>query len=402
MPFDFVVNREDHSTNEVHPIMVPYSRRALSVAVLAAFSGFGAYAQSVVSAHSGVLHVSEGAVYANDQLVNQKYGTFPDLKEKSVLRTEAGRAEVLLTPGVFLRIGENSAIKMIDNRLSDTRVELLKGTAIVECDDPMKENAVTMIYGDYQIHVRKASVLEFASDPAQLKVFHGEAEVELNGTVSTVKSGKMLPFSQALAQERFDTKSSGDELTRWSQERSEAVAVANVSAAKSLRDSGNGLFGTGSFGNAGLPYGRWYYNPYYSMYTYLPMDGMFFNPYGYGFFSPYSVYQVYNNPGYFYGYGGGSGGGVVSTGTPTSSSNRPRPISTSVGSSRMGQDAGYGLGRGNAGVSNPAGYGNTSPLGVSNSMSHVASSPAGASMGSPAGAGASGSTGRAAAGGRGR
>src|SRR6516225_5702236 len=111
--------------------MVPYSRRAVSVAVLAAFSGFAAYAQSVISAHSGVLHLSEGAVFADNQPVNQKYGTFPDLKEKSVLRTEAGRAEVLLTPGVFLRVGENTEIKMIDNRLADTRVELVKGSAIV-------------------------------------------------------------------------------------------------------------------------------------------------------------------------------------------------------------------------------------------------------------------------------
>jgi hypothetical protein len=370
--------------------MVPYSRRALSVAVLAAFSGFGAYAQSVVSAHSGVLHVSEGAVFADDQPVNQKYGTFPDLKEKSVLRTEAGRAEILLTPGVFLRIGENSAVKMIDNRLSDTRVELLKGSAVVECDDPMKENAVTRIYGDYQIHVRKTSVLEFGSNPAELKVFHGEAEVDLNGTVSVVKAGKALPFTQALAQERFDAKTSGDDLTRWSQERSEAVAVANVSAAKSLRDSGNSLFGNGWFSGASMPYGSWYYNPYYSMYTYLPMNGMFFNPYGYGFFSPYSVYQIYSNPGYFYG----GGGGAITQGTPTSSSNRPRPISTNIGTPRIGQQAGYGLGR-NGGTATPVGFGNSG--GVSNGLSSVASSPAGGSMG-----GGGGSTGRAGGGARGR
>jgi hypothetical protein len=377
--------------------MVPYSRRALSVAVLAAFSGFAAYAQSVVSAHSGVLHVSEGAVFANDQPINQKYGTFPDLKEKSVLRTEAGRAEVLLTPGVFLRIGENSSIKMIDNRLSDTRVELLKGTAMVECDDPMKENAVTMIYGDFQVHVRKAAVMEFASNPAELKVFHGEAEVELNGTVSVVKAGKALPFTQALAQEHFEVKTAGDELTRWSQERSEAVAVANVSAAKSLRDSNTGQFGfsgfgpggMGGIGGASLPYGSWYYNPYYSMYTYMPMNGMFFNPYGYGFFSPYSVYQIYNNPGYFYG---GGGGGAITSGTPTSSSNRPRPISTNIGTPRIGQQAGYGLGR-NGGTATPVGYGNSG--GVSNGLSSVAA-PA-SSMG---GSGSSGSSGRAGSGAR--
>ena len=338
--------------------MVPYSRRLLSVAILAAFSGFGVFAQSVISTHSGVLHVSEGAVLIDDQSVNQKYGTFPDLKEKSVLRTEAGRAEVLLTPGVFLRVGENSAIKMIDNRLSDTRVELVKGSAVVECDDPMKENAVTLVYQDYQIHVRKTAVMEFVTNPmAELKVIHGEADVELNGTVSVVHAGKLLPFTQALAQEKFDPKAESDELTRWSEERSQAVSVANVSAAKTLRDSGGSMFGTGlgmgAYGNGMMPYGSWYYNPYYSMYTYLPMNGMFFNPYGYGFFSPYSVYQVYGNPGMFYGGGGGSS----YTGTPTSSVNRPKAISTNIGTMRVGSPSGFNSSRNGNTAGTPVGTG---------------------------------------------
>jgi len=368
--------------------MVPYSRRALSIAALLAISGFGASAQSVLSTHSGVIHTSEGAVFADDQAVNQQYGTFPSLKEKSVLRTEGGRAEVLLTPGVFLRIGENSAIKMIDTRLSDTRVELLKGSAVVECDDPMKENAVTLVYQDYQVHVRKTAVMEFVSNPtAELKVFHGEAEVDLNGNISVVRAGKMLPFTQALAQEKFDPKLESDELTRWSQERSEAVAVANVSAAKSLRDSGGSMMGglgNGLYGNGMMPYGSWYYNPYYSMYTYLPMNGMFFNPYGYGFFSPYSVYQIYSNPGYF--YGGGSGGAITS-GTPTSSGNRPRSVSTGLLNARTGQQTQYGLGRGTSGV--------MTPVGTSSGLSSIAS-PAGASgMGSAGGGSSAGRSGGA-------
>jgi hypothetical protein len=326
--------------------MVPFSHRFLAIATLAALSGFGASAQSVISTHSGVLHVSEGAVYINDQPVNQKYGTFPDLKEKSVLRTEQGRAEILLTPGVFLRVGDNSAVKMVDNRLSDTRVELVKGSAVVECDDPMKENAVTMIYQDYQVHVRKAAVMEFVANPSELRVFHGDAEVEFKGNITDVKAGKMMPFTEALAQERFDAKNDGDELTRWSQERSEAVSVANVSAAKTVRDMG-GPYSLGMFSNGMSPYGSWYYNPYYSMYTYLPMDGMFINPYGYGFFSPYSVYQVYS-PGYFNGGGGGTG----SAGTPTSSGNRPRPFNGTVFSAaRVNTGSNSGLGRSATGTS---------------------------------------------------
>jgi hypothetical protein len=310
--------------NEVHPLMVPVTRCLLSLAALSALTGLAAYGQSVISAHSGVLHVSDGAVFLADQPVNQKFGTFPDIKEKMVLRTEAGRAEVLLTPGVFLRIGENSSIKMIDNRLVDTRVEFLGGSAVVEADDPMKENAVTVVYKDFQVHVQKSSVIEFQGNPEQLKVYHGEAQVELNGAVTTVKAGGMMPFTAALAKEHFDARKDGDELTRWSERRSGDLAVANVSAAKTLRDSG------ASWNQSG-----WYYNPFYSMYTYIPFNGMFMSPYGYGFFSPYSVYQAYY-PGYWggygygyggYGYGNGGGGG----GTPTAFASRPRTGFTGSG-----------------------------------------------------------------------
>jgi hypothetical protein len=368
--------------------MVPYSRRVAVLATFAALSGFGAFAQSVISTHSGVLHVSEGAVFADDQPVNQKYGTFPDLKQNSVLRTEQGRAEILLTPGVFLRVGENSAVKMIDNRLADTRVEVLKGSAVVECEDPMKVNAVTMILGDYQVHVSKSSVMELVANPAELKVFHGEAQVDLNGQLSVVHAGKMLPFNQAMAQEKFDVKNDGDELTRWSQERSEAVAVANVSAAKSLMDSGGsgmlgtGLMNTGLYSNGMMPYGSWYYNPFYSMYTYMPLNGMFYNPYGYGIFSPYTVYQVYNNPGYFTTPGS-------ATGTSTSSGNRPHVALTSVSSFRT-NGVGNGL---NSGRSVNSSSPSATYMPVSSSLG------AGAS-GSSAGFGASSVGGRS--GGRGK
>lgn len=79
-------------------------RLALGVSALAGVVTYVASAQSVISAKSGVVHYVEGRAFLNDQLVETKFGEFPDLKENQVLRTEEGRAEVLLTPGVFLRV----------------------------------------------------------------------------------------------------------------------------------------------------------------------------------------------------------------------------------------------------------------------------------------------------------
>jgi hypothetical protein len=326
------------------------TRRLIAVSAVAALSGFTAYAQSVISAHSGVLHHSEGAVFLGDQPVDQKYGTFPDIKEKQVMRTEAGRAEVLLTPGVFLRIGENTSFKMISNRLIDTRVDLLGGEAVVESDDPMKENAVTIVYKQFQVHVKKSSVLEFQTNPEQLRVFHGEAEVELSGQVSVVKAGHLMPFTGAMASEKFDVRE-GDALANWSKRRSEYVATANLSAAKSLRDSGT------SWNSSG-----WYYNPYYSMFTYIPMNGVYMNPYGYSFWSPFSVYRAYYPRTYYYGNGNsnansGFGGnrGYTSVGTTPSGysgaiASSPSMSSPSVGggsaSAPVSRGGGSGGGRG--------------------------------------------------------
>src|SRR6476620_11534039 len=96
------------------------SRFAVVAASALVLSASGAYGQSVISAHSGILHYYEGEVTLEGKAPHQKAGTFAEVKEKQELQTQVGRAEVLLTPGVFLRMGENSAIRMDANKLSDT------------------------------------------------------------------------------------------------------------------------------------------------------------------------------------------------------------------------------------------------------------------------------------------
>ena len=100
--------------------------RACAFLTLAAVSRLAlpAGAQSVISTHSGLIHFFEGAVYLGDQPLESHLGRFPSVPQGGELRTAEGRAEVLLTPGVFLRMGERSAIRMVSNDLADTQVEL--------------------------------------------------------------------------------------------------------------------------------------------------------------------------------------------------------------------------------------------------------------------------------------
>ncbi len=262
-----------------------------------ALSASGLYAQSVISAHSGVLHYTEGDVTIDGQAPHAKSGTFADVKEKQELQTQVGRAEVLLTPGVFLRIGENSAIRMDSNKLSDTQVAFLKGSAIVDFVEVSKDNSVKMSYQDYAVTFVKKGIYRFDSEPAQFKVYSGEAVVTHGGSSVHLRDGKALPFTPALVSEKFDNRT-GDALYRWAKRRSENIAVANLSAAKRM----------GSGYNSGSGSGSWSYNPYYSMFTYIPYSGILCDPFAaYAcYYSPGSAWRYFYAPNY--GYGGGGGG----------------------------------------------------------------------------------------------
>jgi FecR protein len=271
------------------------SSAAISISVFVAFSGAAAFAQTVISAHSGLIHYVEGRVLLDGKPVEVKVTNFPEVKENMELRTEDGRAEILLNPGVFLRLSENSAIRMVANKLSDTRVEFLSGSALIESSRELsqKENFVTILHKGAAAHLRKSGIYRFDSEPAQFRVYSGEAEVETGSNVLIVRSGKLVSLDGLVAVEKFNPKD-GDELSRWSERRAEYVSMANVSAAKYVSNSGNGLSNSG-----------WYFNPYFGMFTYIPMNGMFYSPYGYSYFSPYTVYRVYQAPGNY--IGGNSG-----------------------------------------------------------------------------------------------
>jgi hypothetical protein len=272
-------------------------------------------AQSVISAHSGTLHYFEGDVSIDGTPVQSQAGKFSEIGNQSVLRTTRGRAEVLLTPGVFLRVGENSAVKMLDNKLVSTRLEVLSGTVIVESDDPqmsVKDAPVALIYKDYVIRLVRHGLAEISSDPAQMKIYKGEAAVDIisAGTANgraTVREGRVLTLSPVLLAEKFDDKI-GDALYMWARDRSQSLSAANMSSASSLSSTGNGdASGSGS-GNWN---GGWYFNPYFSMFTFVPAGGTSWNPWGYGFYSPETISSYYTPSTYWYGGGGARGTGSI-------------------------------------------------------------------------------------------
>jgi hypothetical protein len=283
-----------------------------------------ASAQSIISVHSGVIHYFEGSVFVDGAAVEQRFGRFPEIKQGSELRTENGRVEVLLTPGVFLRVGEDTAFRMLSTLLIDTRVEFERGSAVVEAFDASPQTAVTLIYGDYQVRVPRYGLFRIDSEPPQLKVYKGKAEVSFSGKSVTVYQAQILPFSPALATERFSNR---DGLDSWARERSDSIAAGNAAGAQTLDDSLidswqnsawvlNPSFGAAGYGplSSTLPLSAGFYSPFYSPYN------SFFRPFGLGFWSPYAAYSVYVPPYYFSSrptYSGSPGGSGYRTIPPS-------------------------------------------------------------------------------------
>ena len=83
-----------------------------------------------------------------------------------VLETQQGRAEVLLTPGVFLRLGDNSAIRMDSPALTNTQVTVLRGQAMVEVDQLYKENNIRVQVNGATATLLKTGVYAFDANPA--------------------------------------------------------------------------------------------------------------------------------------------------------------------------------------------------------------------------------------------
>src|SRR5215469_3388928 len=60
----------------------------------------------------GTSNYVEGQASIADQSLDQKAVGTADLQDGQVLETGNGKAEILLTPGVYLRLGNNSSVKM--------------------------------------------------------------------------------------------------------------------------------------------------------------------------------------------------------------------------------------------------------------------------------------------------
>ena len=308
---------------------------------------FSAAAQNrekfVISAHAGGVNAVTGraAMRARGNGDWQQLTSKEDLEKGDVVRTGLdGRVEMLLNPGSYLRIGENSEVELTDNSLENLELRLLRGTAIVEVtgtdDTELLINITTphtrmaiVRRGLYRVNV-------VPGDATELIVRKGR--VMLDRTHTKIKGGDKVVFSEnsfSVAKLKKEDKTR-DNLEAWSKDRAETLARANSSLSRRdinlLLASARYDYWLDSFvGRSGC----WLYLPVGGFYTFFPFSYGWGSPYGNmyaaSFFGGYccgrgipgftSTGSYGGNAGNGTGYGGGSGSGSGSGGGP----NNPPP-----------------------------------------------------------------------------
>jgi FecR protein len=297
---------------------------SITLLICASFSSFGQNREKfVISAKAGGINAVTGRakVHLKGGTDWQQLSVTDDLEAGDVVRTEIGaRVEMLLNPGSYLRLGENSEFELVNSSLDNLELRLLRGTAIVEAtgtdDTELLINITTphtkmaiIRHGLYRLNV-------VPDDATELIVRKGR--VQLNDYSHTkVKGGNKVVFSantQTVAKLSGEEKKVKDDVDNWSKERAETLAQAN-------RRISNRMLATAfdSYGGSDWLFtsrrnsGFWFFNRQSNCYTFLPFYLGWGSPYGSSYIN--SVYRpsyccgVYHTGGYTVPSGNTNAGG---------------------------------------------------------------------------------------------
>ncbi len=267
----------------------------------AAIGPFGAWAHDTHEAQParpGSINYVEGKASIGTQELGPNSAGTIELEKGQTLTTEAGKVEILLTPGVFLRVADNSSVRMVSPSLANTAVAIDKGRGAIEVLDIRNENDIRISLDDTSTKLLSKGLYDFDAAQDQIRVFKGKADVYVGDQRITLTSERELGVNASgkLKAQNFDTRKYEDEFFRWSALRSGYLSEASVDEARVYVGMGPGWYGPYWYGPG------WYWDPNFFVYTFLPANGIFYSPFGWGFYSPIIVYR---SPFFYWGSGPG-------------------------------------------------------------------------------------------------
>jgi hypothetical protein len=241
------------------------------------------YAASQHVARSGTVNYLEGDVNLGSQPLNSDSIGTAEIDPGETITTGKGKVEVLLMPGVFLRLGESSSATMIAAGMTSTRLSLDYGEAFLEIAEIHPETDLRIQEDGVWTEPIRPGLYNFNATLHVVRVLDGKAEVYADQKSIRVETDHMLDLdARPLKARKFEKKEvEAEDLYRWSSLRSAYLAEANADYAPKYMYGGFGWYGDG-----------WYWDPWFGAYTFLPSDGVYYSSFGWGFYSPFCIYTA--------------------------------------------------------------------------------------------------------------
>jgi len=189
------------------------------VVISTAAAGF---AQRVISAKAGLVYFVQGRVSVEGSGRLNTGASLRQLRDGETLYSERGRAEILINPNAVLRLGDMSRLRMDDNTLTEARLCLQAGSAVVIVSEGQtrKPDAIRIDLGGTIVLLKQEGVYRLDASPDRLRVYDGRAEAFRGDAAarSVVKRGRAAELED-LQVARFDMNDR-DAFERWAEVRS--------------------------------------------------------------------------------------------------------------------------------------------------------------------------------------
>lgn len=283
----------------------------------------------VVSAKAGVVNIVEGeasVIRARPFAVPEMLISGDELQLGDAVSTGTnGRAEILLNPGCYLRLGNSSRFVFLFDGFTSNTVKLLRGSAVLEAS--VMDGEVFVETPKNKFEIARTGIYRFnvgIAPKPEIVVRKGRAFLG----DAMIKDGRQAMVEDSTPVIAKLNKNELDALDDWSKSRAKALIAANNNLSSRGMRRNDGI--------ASLRNNAWIYDPFCHCYTFLPYTGGFTSAYGweYSNYNPY--WYRFAWPGY---YSGGSYSGNGGSGNRGGSS----------GSGRSGGNGGSGGSGGNAG-----------------------------------------------------
>jgi hypothetical protein len=187
------------------------------------------------------------------------------------IKTGEGMAELLLTPGSVLRVGNHSELNLEAGGTSEIRVRLQNGESLLEVlalqiPIVLEQNGVT-------VTVQEPGLYDFDEKHGVTVIYRGAAQVRRNSKQIVAREGFAV---KARSLRAFPSNPDpGSKLFSWSNLRSGQLSRDSAVAAQTIQR------GAGTWRGP-----AWYWNPWSASYTFLSASGSVTGPFGWSYYSP--------------------------------------------------------------------------------------------------------------------